>query len=45
MKILEGFKPKVMFKGGVIWGIFWLNLQFPLKIGIFGKMSGIFGLF
>ena len=35
MKILEGFNPKVMFKGGVIWGIFWLNLHFLLKVSIF----------
>ena len=35
MKILEGFNPKVMFKGVDIWSILWLNLHFPLKVGIF----------
>ena len=45
MKILEGFNPKVMFKGDVIWGILWLNLHFSLKVGIFREFSGIFSLF
>jgi len=45
MGILEGFNPKVMFKGDDIWGILWLNLHFPLKVGIFGNFFGIFGLF
>ena len=45
MKILEGFNPIVMYKGDVIWGILWLNLHFPLKVGIFRKFSGIFSLF
>ena len=45
MKILEGFNPKVILKGGAIKDIFWQNFDFPVKVGIFGKFSGIFGLF